>query len=81
VARQLRITDADLERQFNGVDEVYVGKKLFVAVSVDDALEEGALTPEEVEMVKEALADTRAPLRGSAALEYLRRRGKELGLD
>lgn len=80
MARQLRITDADLERRLNGVDEVYVGKKLFVAVSVDDASEEGALTPEEIEMVKEALADTRA-LRGSAALEYLRRRGKELGLD
>lgn len=81
LARQLRIADPDLERQASEADEVYIGKKLFVAVTIDDDQEPEPLTPDEVEMVKEAMADTRPPLRGAAALEYLRQRGKEMGLD
>ncbi|HWI51301.1 MAG TPA: hypothetical protein VNT01_04090 [Symbiobacteriaceae bacterium] len=81
MARQLRIVDPVLARQAQRADEVYIGKKLFVAVLVDDGQEAESLTPEEVEMVKQALADTRPPLRGEAALEYLRQRGKEIGLD
>lgn len=81
MARQLRIADPDLARQAEEVDEVYIGKKLFVAVTIEDDREPEALAPKEVEMVKEAMADTRPRLRGDQVLEYLRVRGKELGLD
>jgi hypothetical protein len=81
MSRQLRIADPELVRKANTVDEVYIGKKLFVSVVFDESLAEGTLTPDEVARVNEALADTRPGLRGDEVMEYLRLRGKDLGLD
>lgn len=80
MAKQLRILDPDLARQALEADTIYIGNKLFVAVTVDDT-EEASLSEAEVAMAKEALADQRPPLRAEEAVAYLRRRGKDLGLD
>jgi hypothetical protein len=77
---KLRVSDPELERKAKQVDEVLIGEERFVAVTVDEHPEDGTLTAEEVAAVKVALADARPPLRGSAVLDYLRRRGREFGL-
>lgn len=85
VAKELRIDDPGLVQKARESTVIIIGDRSFVALDTVMTIQEesGWYEPDEVEveMLRQAAADTRPKLRGTEVDDYLARRLKELGRD